>query len=212
MNNIVYRLYNTYANKFQIGSTGNFQQRKKQHLTELCGGYHACKHLQNAWNKYGDDAFIFFVESRYETRQEAYDAEQRWLDQFCGRECCYNENPFATKPPNNIGKKLNVNRCGRKNPFYGKTHSENTKAFIRSSRLKYHGENHPRWGKKHSVSSINKNRSGQSRKSFQILSPQKELIEATGLRLFCQKYSLNRRHIHEVLVGKINHHKGWRLP
>jgi group I intron endonuclease len=122
---------------------------------------HQCKTLQNAFNKYGEEAFVFFIESVHKTRDEAYDAEQRWLDQFYGKRCCYNENPLATKPPDNTGKrlpsrtkewrekqskshlghkptqetriKMSLSRTGDKNHHFGKFNSLKTRQKISES-------------------------------------------------------------------------------
>lgn len=43
--------------KFYIGSSYDIAQRKYKHLRALRGNYHANKHLQNAFNKYGESDF-----------------------------------------------------------------------------------------------------------------------------------------------------------
>ena len=55
----IYQIYNKSNNKRYIGSTLNVSRRWSQHLHLLRNGKHHSKHLQNAWNKYGEEAFVF---------------------------------------------------------------------------------------------------------------------------------------------------------
>ena len=55
----IYQIYNKTNNKRYIGSTLNISRRWTQHLHLLRNGKHHSKHLQSAWNKYGEDSFVF---------------------------------------------------------------------------------------------------------------------------------------------------------
>lgn len=55
----IYAITNLINGKRYIGSTVDFVKRKSQHLRQLTENCHYNAHLQNAWNKYGSDAFIF---------------------------------------------------------------------------------------------------------------------------------------------------------
>ena len=55
----LYIIINTTNNKKYIGKTTNFEQRKQQHLSELRKGTHHSHKLQRAYNKYGEDNFIW---------------------------------------------------------------------------------------------------------------------------------------------------------
>ena len=55
----IYTITNKTNGKYYVGSTSNFNKRKHDHIKRLNGGYHINKHLQNAWNKYGEDSFEF---------------------------------------------------------------------------------------------------------------------------------------------------------
>lgn len=63
MNNIsgIYAIVNTINNKQYIGSAINIKSRWVDHKKRLRKGNHHCKHLQFAWNKYGESAFSFIV-------------------------------------------------------------------------------------------------------------------------------------------------------
>lgn len=55
----IYTLTCLVNDKVYIGSTRNYKRRIGQHTSRLLLGSHHSKHLQNAWNKYGQDAFRF---------------------------------------------------------------------------------------------------------------------------------------------------------
>ena len=57
----IYQILNKANNKKYIGQTINFKRRKKRHLTDLRCHRHDNKHLQNAFDKYGEDSFEFSI-------------------------------------------------------------------------------------------------------------------------------------------------------
>jgi group I intron endonuclease len=57
----IYKIFNTINRKFYIGSAMNISKRWGEHLRALRKNKHPNKHLQNAWNFYGEDAFVFSV-------------------------------------------------------------------------------------------------------------------------------------------------------
>ena len=57
----VYKILNCKNNKFYIGSSVDIERRFESHRKELIAGTHNNKHLQNAWNKYGESCFRFLV-------------------------------------------------------------------------------------------------------------------------------------------------------
>ena len=86
----IYAIVNKVNGKFYIGSAGyiceypshsGFYTRWKNHVHDLNLNEHGNPHLQNAWNKYGADAFKFqileFVES-----DKCIEIEQTYLDLF----------------------------------------------------------------------------------------------------------------------------------
>jgi group I intron endonuclease len=53
----IYSIRNTVNGKQYIGSAVNMAHRWKLHVCKLLGARHHSSLLQNAWNKYGADAF-----------------------------------------------------------------------------------------------------------------------------------------------------------
>lgn len=58
---IIYKIHCLINNKLYIGLCKNFYIRKRTHLRHLrCNNHHSSK-LQRAWNKYGEENFIFEI-------------------------------------------------------------------------------------------------------------------------------------------------------
>ncbi len=58
----VYCIRNGQNGKVYVGSTSrSLTGRQKDHLNNLRGDRHINRHLQHAWNKYGEEAFTFEV-------------------------------------------------------------------------------------------------------------------------------------------------------
>jgi len=62
-----------------VGSSQDIKTRWRKHRNGLRGGYHPNPHLQNAWNLYGKDAFLFEV-IEYCPVDKLTEREQFWLD------------------------------------------------------------------------------------------------------------------------------------
>lgn len=94
----VYAIINTTNNKMYVGSSStSLKKRWNVHKTYLRQGIHHNRHLQNAWNKYGEAAFIFKI-LQYCTPDKCIEREQYWIDhyQVCNRDYGYNKNPLAS--------------------------------------------------------------------------------------------------------------------
>jgi len=108
--------------------------RLKEHRASARRGTEG--HLYNAMRKYGTDKFeIIQLEVLFDNRKAAYQREKHWiarLDTYEG--WGYNMTPGGETPPVPTGKDA---------PFYGKSHSEETKQKMsRSTR----GSNNPMYG------------------------------------------------------------------
>ena len=57
----IYEIYNKVNNKRYIGRSIDIKYRWRQHKTQLRHGKHKNRHLQKAWDKYGEDNFVFNV-------------------------------------------------------------------------------------------------------------------------------------------------------
>lgn len=75
----VYEIRCSVNGKVYIGSAINLRRRKWTHWSELRNNRHHSRHLQSAWNKYGEAAFTFRV---IELVLSAFvlDREQYWIN------------------------------------------------------------------------------------------------------------------------------------
>ena len=120
----IYKIINVINNKFYVGSAEDFTRRKRVHWWMLRRGNHANKHLQAAWLKYGEQAFMFVIVEELTIDTDVLVAENIWLKEHVGKEYCYNIATDATAPT--------TGWVGEKNPMWGKTfsHTDEAKAKI----------------------------------------------------------------------------------
>ena len=75
----VYKITNIVNDKFYIGSSKDVKSRWKQHRDKLRENRHGNAHLQNAWNKYGEENFLFEVIEECEPVVQ-FEREQYYLN------------------------------------------------------------------------------------------------------------------------------------
>lgn len=122
----IYRIINTVNGKSYIGKTGmNFGDRWDCHRAQLNGGYHDNPHLQNAWNKYGQDAFEFEVIETVDDVSLLNELEIAYINQYREKDECYNISDggdggyllgkhMSEDTKKKIGEKNKANMTGRK--------------------------------------------------------------------------------------------------
>ena len=76
----IYCIENKISGKRYIDSSVNFYKRKKSHLKSLRDNIHHSPYLQNSWNKYDEENFIFIVLEKVEVKQKLIEREQWWID------------------------------------------------------------------------------------------------------------------------------------
>lgn len=144
MTQVIYKIINLVNDKFYVGSTNNKKVRFRQHRKLLRGSRHHCKHLQAAWNKYGEAKFDFVVVEEIADADNLQAAEDRWLQEHVGQPYCYNSGyasqaPWRSAPP-------------EVTPNFGRVMSQEQKLKVSQSLKEFYAEdyfNHPRVGKQH---------------------------------------------------------------
>lgn len=127
----IYQIRNLIDNKVYIGSSLNLYKRIYYHIYKLNRNKHNNKHLQNAWNKYGEENFVFeileFVVSNNELLKKK---ETHYIQKFnvCDKSIGYN---LSTDACRNIicdesKQKIKQKAMGNKN-WLGRHHTEETK-------------------------------------------------------------------------------------
>lgn len=116
---VIYRITNMANGKFYVGSADSFARREWQHKYYLRRNEHKNPHLQSAWNKYGEEMFVFEIVETIPEGEDQLVWEDKWLRECVGKEDCYNVNTLATAPRLGITlseeskQKLSANRTGK---------------------------------------------------------------------------------------------------
>lgn len=111
----VYRIVNNVNGKCYVGSSIDLRLRRTQHFNALLHNKHINNILQNAYNKYGIDAFEFevleIIDITDDIKKRLLDREQFWID--------------------NLNPEYNILRIAGSNLGYN--HTEETKQKISNS-------------------------------------------------------------------------------
>lgn len=125
---LVYCITNLINEKKYIGQTTKFKNRKNEHLYKLENDIHENKHLQNSYNKYGKDNFVFTIINKNIPVEILDDWELYYIEEIYGT--------YSNKGYNMILSHEALR--GENNPFYGKKHSDEV---LRRISKKISGEN-----------------------------------------------------------------------
>lgn len=131
----VYKIVNIITNKIYIGSSIDIRKRWARHKYFLKRNEHHSRYLQNAWNKYGEDAFALEILEECETdRKQLISREQYYIDEF---KPAYNHLPNAgsrlgSKASDEVKKKISESLKGKKLGYKRKSRdvTEETKLKI----------------------------------------------------------------------------------
>lgn len=77
----IYRIRHIASGKVYVGSAVDIADRWSAHRRALATGF-ASRRLQNAWLKYGAEAFVFEVIENVSERERLLEREQFWIDEL----------------------------------------------------------------------------------------------------------------------------------
>lgn len=140
--NVIYKIRNLINGKFYVGSAQDTRSRFRQHRRLLRKGTHHCKHLQNAWNKYGEDLFKFEVVEYVGSVEGLEEAEDVWLREHVGKNHCYNSGRSARAPWRGC--------TPGEHPNWGRSLTDDQKQKLREAAKQQWAVSDPRTGRKHS--------------------------------------------------------------
>jgi group I intron endonuclease len=135
----IYLITNNINKKVYVGSSQDIKRRFYLHKHYLNKGNHTNKHLQNAWNEYGKDSFSFSIIDQIDNIEQLLEKEKAYILEYnsVNREFGYNicedtMAPMAGRKHTEISKqKMIKSKLGDSNNFYGKHHTDETKAMLR---------------------------------------------------------------------------------
>lgn len=179
----IYKIINRVNGKYYVGSSDNVEERLRAHNRALKCGKNSI-YLQNAWNKYGGENFIFEpIEEVVGAREALLACEQGYLDEGFEKGVLYNISTDATSGMGGQkhSKETLANMKGRipwnkgipRSPEciqkirvattrYYETHGVWNKGIPRSSKCKMKisqansGQNSQWWGKHHTEETLQK--------------------------------------------------------
>lgn len=197
----IYRITCTSNGKIYIGSAVKFSQRKRQHLYDLRKNQHGSHHFQKAYNKYGEDQFVFELIECVLLEEDLLIREQWWLD-------------FYKPYDHSIG----FNICKIAGSTLGLTRSEETrkrisevqKGRIKSEEAKINQsialKGHVKKGK--CVKGVENFRSSW----YEFISPQGVYYCGVNIVEFCRQKGLHKSALSDVKHGRKLTYKGWFKP
>lgn len=147
----IYAIRHKNSGKVYVGSSVNIHVRWKQHKSSLKHRRHHCVRLQRAWNKYGEEAFEFFILEKVD--EDLRQIEQNYIDKLnaSNSEFGYNSKVLATFAPYRsriISQKVLQKKKLRVLPRRKKVSSVNIVSKVPSSLLLVYEQLHPKLQKK----------------------------------------------------------------
>ncbi len=114
--NIIYVIKNLITNDIYVGSSVNFTYRKWCHIRDLNNNKHHSPILQNSWNKYGKNNFIFEIIKKVKETNNLIQQEQHYIDILKPR---YNisktaGSPLGVKHTKESRKNMSIAHLGKK--------------------------------------------------------------------------------------------------
>lgn len=196
----VYMIQNIINNKIYVGSTINYDKRQKAHIRSLRGGYHDNRLLQQDFDLYGEDSFKIKQLCETNTEAERFDIEASLISTLRTYENGYNlsvdgRGKYIITDKTRL--KMSENSTGNKNPFYGKTHTTETRKILSDNAKKRVGNKNPFYGKKHTEESKDKAKSSYNKlKSSGWVNTQKGVPKSEEAKLNNAKAQPSRKPIH----------------
>jgi len=220
----IYQIKNLVNGKFYIGQTNRFATRASHHENALKNNRHDNKHLQNAWNLHGPEAFVFSVLAVIDCEEKRTLVEQKLIDVFYGGNC-YNMDRKARLSSKDFAEKISKANKGKKRKSHseetkrkisashtGKIVSEATKAKLRKPRPK------KQQGKPFSAERKQKIREGRARylenlpqKSYTLIDPTGKQVKVENLTVWCEENGFDKSTFYKLVKGQRKSVKGYTL-
>ena len=130
----IYSITNTVNGKRNIGQSMDIRNRWNGHRGQLRRGFHPNRHLQAAWNKHGEDAFVFEV-LEHCAPENLDEAESRLIAAYRTTDRAHGYNMMggghAPRHSEESRRRMSIAKLGKKSG----PHSEHTKMLMRVAKL-----------------------------------------------------------------------------
>lgn len=226
----IYLIYNKVNGKRYIGGSKNLHRRKTMHLSDLRLGKHGNSNLQEEFNSFGGDSFVFVALRYIQDCKHIFAIEADWIN-WCNPE--YNivlpedRNIPKSARTEASKKKLSktikrLHREGRyknRRPVQWKAGkpnrlgvklSEETKDKIRQANLR---EKNPNWGVPRSPETKRKQSENRTKRYPPMVSPEGVVYEnINNMRNFCESRGMKRTAgamMCSVANGRVKSYRGW---
>ena len=193
---VIYQITNLGNNKKYIGQTTQQPAvRWSQHKSTLKKNKCNNIYLQRAWNKYGENNFVFEMLEVCSTLSELNDKEWAYIQKY---------------NTNNISEGYNIRAGGNS----GGAMSSATKQKLSTIRM---GKSPSNKGMKYGPQSLElrQQKSIKQRKNFvaypTIISPDGIEYTIDTVKGFCKEHNLYHRRLFGVLSGEVIQHRGWYI-
>jgi len=178
----IYQILCIPTQKVYVGSSLNIAERWWEHHRDLQRGTHHSRYLQRAWDKYGEDAFVFAVLEHVDDPRLLMEREQAWMDATR----CYDRDYGY-----NLSREVGTTR--------GVKASEETRAKMREARA----------GKPKSPKHV-ANQATSLAKDWWLIDPEGTEYQVTNLKQFCLELGFDDGPFHRIADGRLKSYKGWR--
>lgn len=196
-------------NKVYIGSSVDVYSRWKRHRYDLKNNQHENQHLQNAYNKFGKEMFIFHLLEECK-KTELVSREQHYLDTYKSWDKTNGFNkyqraysPKGWKMSDTQKRKISLALTGHLTSK--ETRDKIGKAHKGKKMSKEAIEANRRWhtGRKQSEDNIAKRA-----REYSFIDKEGNIFKGRNLKRFAEKHKLHRGDLRDVLNGKRNTHRG----
>lgn len=203
----IYRIENTKSRKVYIGQAGNLKKRYHDHVSALRRNNHDNKYLQNAWNKYNEEDFVFSVLEECEVEKLAQQ-EQYWMDYYrCyDRDYGYNINPSSTTNPMLNQTHTLEARAKISAKAKGRTMSESNKAALIKANKGV--AKPPRKLKDKEIVRPRKDYTRNKKYLYWIIDTEGNYYRTDNLQEFCRENRYSLTHMRSMIF-KGTFYKGW---
>ena len=207
----IYQIRNLVNGKIYIGSAVLLIRREKDHFRQLKKDQHPNRKLQRAWNKHGEQNFLFEIVEEVQERENLIETEQFYLEALRPEYniCKTAGSTLGLKFTEEAKQKMSESRKGEKHHFFGKHLSEEVKQKLSELRM---GEKNHNFGK--NLSEETKQKMSESKKGekhhFSKLTWEKvdeirkkyKTGDYTQLKLACE-YEVAKSTIQHIISYKI---------